>query len=199
MSGPPSESRTLPPAWATTCRIGAARDRGERAAAFAALAQEAAEAGAAAHLLDRLLARGANGERFALEVASRLPPPLPAGHLPALVDLVESPRFPTRLRVPVAAQVIRSLPGDSPYVERVVETLRRRVAPARGASPGCGGWPPWSRRRPPCRGPWPSWIPARRPRARGAGPGSTTPSWSSIYGSGTGCSWRAAGSASRGT
>jgi hypothetical protein len=131
MPGPSSESRTLPGLGDHLRRIAAARDRGERAAALAALAQEAADFGAAGHLLDRLLTRGAPGERLALEVASRLPPPLPAEYLPALVDLVESPRFPTRLRVPVAAQVIRSVPGSSRYVERVVESLRRRVAPAR--------------------------------------------------------------------
>src|SRR3954462_1627596 len=125
MPGPSSESRTLPSLGDHLRRIGAARDRGERAAAVAALAQEAADFGSTGYLLDRLLTRGSPGERLALEVASRLPPPLPAEHLPALVDLVESAGLPPRLRVPVAAQVIRSVPGSSPYVERVVEALRR--------------------------------------------------------------------------
>src|SRR5947199_3992888 len=99
MPGPPSDSRTLPGLGDHLRRIGTARDRGERAAAFAALAQEAADVGAAAHLLDRLLSRGANGERFALEVASRLPPPLPVEHIRSLAELVENPRLPTRLRL----------------------------------------------------------------------------------------------------
>src|SRR5204862_479084 len=84
--------------------------------------------GAAGYLLDRLLARGRNGQRFALEVAARLPTPLPAAHLYALIDLVESPRFPTRLRIPAAAQVIRSVPVGSPVVERLVDALRRLAA-----------------------------------------------------------------------
>jgi hypothetical protein len=131
MPGPSSESRTLPGLGDHLRRIGAARDRGERAAAFAALAQEAADAGAAGYLLDRFLSRGPNGERFALEVASRLPPPLPAEHIPTIVNLVENPRFPTRLRVPVAAQVMRSVPGSSQFVERMIDSLRRKVAPGR--------------------------------------------------------------------
>src|SRR5947209_8974200 len=131
MAVPPSHLRTLPALGDHLRRIGAARDRGERAAAFAALAQEAAAAGAAAFLIDRLLARGPNGERFALEVASRLTPPLPAIHLPILVELVESRKFPTRLRIPVAAQIIRSVPGSSQFVERVINALRERVSPGR--------------------------------------------------------------------
>ena len=131
MPGPPSESRTLPGLGDHLRRIGAARDRGERAAAFAALAQDAQDAGAASYLLHRLLSRGPGGERFALEVAARLAAPLPAEHVRTLVELVENRRFPTRLRIPVAAQVIRSVPGDSPFVARVVDALRRKVSPAK--------------------------------------------------------------------
>lgn len=134
MPGPSSQSRTLPGLGDHLRRIEAARDSGERAAAFAALAQDADQAGAAAYLLDRLLSRGPNGERFALEVASRLPPPLPVVHIPALVELVENSRFPTRLRVPVAAQVMRSVPGSSQFVERMIDALRRKIPPAKALS-----------------------------------------------------------------
>lgn len=131
MLGPPSDSRALPALGDHLRRIGAARDRGERAAAFTLLADEADRHGAAGYLLDRLLARGRNGQRFALEIASRLPTPLPAGHLHTLLDLVEGPRFPTRLRVPVMAKIIRSVPVGSPVVGRLVEALRRNVSPGR--------------------------------------------------------------------
>ncbi len=131
MPGPSSESRTLSGLGDHLRRIGAARDRGERAASFAALADEAHQSGAAAYLIDRLLHRGSNGVRFSLEVASRLPPPLPAEHIPTLVDLVENPRFPTRLRIAVAAQVMRSIPGSSLFVERMIDALRRNVSPRR--------------------------------------------------------------------
>jgi hypothetical protein len=131
MPGPPPQSDTLPGLGDHLRRIGAARDRGERAAAFAALAEEAQQAGAAADLINRLLDRGSNGVRFALEVAARLPAPLPAEHIPTLVDLVENPRFPTRLRITVAAQVMRSVPGSSLFVERMIDALRRKVSPRR--------------------------------------------------------------------
>ena len=198
MPGPPSESRTLP-GLGDHLRPDRGGPRPGRAGRRLRRPRRGGHRSArAGYLLDRLLTRGANGERLALEVASRLTPPLPAEHLPTLVDLVENPRFPTRLRVPVAAQVIRSVPGSSQFVERVVEALRRRVARPRRLA-GCGGWPRWSHRRPPCRGPWPSWTPAPAPRARGAGPGSIPTTWSSTCGSGTGCCSRTAGSASRGT
>jgi hypothetical protein len=131
MPAPTSDSRSLPGLGDHLRRIGAARDRGERAAAFSALAADAAEAGAAGQLLDRLLARGPTGERFALEVASRLPTPLPVTHIRALVEFVESRQLPTRLRIPVAAQVIRSVPGSSQFIDRVVDALRRNVSPPR--------------------------------------------------------------------
>src|SRR5262245_49752395 len=131
MAGPPSDSRTLPDLGVHLRRIGSARDRGERAAAFAHLADEADRHGAAGYLLDRLLSRGRNGQRFALEVAARLPTPLPAEHLYALIDLVESPRFPTRLRIPAAAQVIRSVPVRSAVAEPLGDALRRNVSPGR--------------------------------------------------------------------
>src|SRR3954468_7858066 len=110
MRGLPSDRRTLPELGDHLRRIGAARDRGERAAALTTLADEADRHGAARYLLDRLLARGRIGQRFALEVASRLPTPLPTEHIHNLIALVENPRLPTRLRVPVAAQLIRSVP-----------------------------------------------------------------------------------------
>lgn len=131
MPGPLSEFGTLSGLGDHLRRIGAARDQGERSAGFAALAEEAHQAGAAVELIYRLLHRGSNGVRFALEVAARLPPPLPAEHIPTLVDLVENPRFPTRLRIAVAAQVIRSVPGSSLFVERMIDALRRKVAPGR--------------------------------------------------------------------
>jgi hypothetical protein len=131
MTGRPADRRTLPDLGDHLRRIGSARDRGERAAAFTQLADEADRHGAAGYLLDRLLSRGRNGQRFALEVAARLPTPLPSEHLYDLIDLVESPRTPTRLRVPAAAQIIRSVPIGSPVVERLVDALRRNVSPSR--------------------------------------------------------------------
>lgn len=128
MDAPSSDSRTVPGLADHLRRIGSAADRTERAAAIGALAQETDQAGAAGGLLDRLLSRGAAGERLALEIAVRLSPPLPAEHLPALADLVEDTRRPTRLRILAAAQVIRSVPADSPLIERVVDGLRRRVS-----------------------------------------------------------------------
>jgi hypothetical protein len=112
-------------------RIGSARDRGERAGAIAALAQEADRTNAARYLLERLLDRGANGQRLALEVANRLVPPLPREHIAALAELVESHRYPTRGRVALAAQLIRSLPAQSKFIERIVDALLHEVTPSR--------------------------------------------------------------------
>src|SRR5262245_1819755 len=133
MAGPPISS-ALPGLREHLRRIGAARDKAGRAAAFDDLAREAERAGDAASLVHHFLARDATGQRFALEVASRLSPPLPANLIGPLVALVEQARFPTRLRIGVAAAVIRSVPAESPLVERLVEALRRRVSPARAAN-----------------------------------------------------------------
>jgi hypothetical protein len=131
MAGSAADLPALPGLGDYMRRIGSARDRGERAAAFAALAHEADRTDNASYLLDRLLSRGANGQRLALEVAARLTPPLPPEHVSALADLVENPRFPTKVRVPLAAQIMRSVPTYSKINERVVDALRRHVAPNR--------------------------------------------------------------------
>ena len=118
MTGPFPNSLVFPSLGDHLRRIGTARDKASRGEAFEALAREAEEAGAATALLTRLLARDANGQRFALEVAARLTPPLPGALIPELVVLLERVRFPTRLRVAVAAQVIRSVGYSSPLVDR---------------------------------------------------------------------------------
>lgn len=134
MPPPRHDSRTLPGLADHLGRIGAAAGKEQRAAAFTALAADADRLGAAGYLLSRLLARGANGQRFALEVASVLTPPLPAEFIPALVDLLEQPDVPTRLRVGVTAQVIRSLPADHPEVGRAIDTFRKKASPRRALS-----------------------------------------------------------------
>lgn len=133
MSGLRPSSATLPGLGAHLQSIAASRNRASRTSAFAALASEAEQAGAVEHLLLRLLSRGANGQRFALEVVAQLAAALPATLIPPLVDLLEASRFPSRLRVAVAAHVLRSLPDDSPLVERVIEALSRKVSPTRAA------------------------------------------------------------------
>lgn len=131
MAGPRTDSRTLPGLNDHLRRIGLARDRDERAAAFAALAADADRARAAGYLLGKLLSRGSNGQRFALEVAALLAPPLPEELLPHLTDLLEVPGYPTRLRITVAARVINSVPASAPEVGRVIEALRKKVSPGR--------------------------------------------------------------------
>src|SRR5689334_11485605 len=133
MAGPPI-SPALPGLREHLRRIGAARDKHGRSAAFDELARAAERTGAAGALIHRFLARDANGQRFGLEVASRLTPPLPADLIGPLAALVEQPRFPTRLRIGVSALVLRSVPPESPLVERLVEALRRRVSPPRAAN-----------------------------------------------------------------
>src|SRR4051812_30702609 len=133
MAGPPM-SPAPPGLREHLRRIGSARDKPSRSAAFDALAREADRTGTAAGLVHRFLARDTNGQRFALEVACRLSPPLPADLVLPLVALVEQPRFPTRLRIGVSAVIIRSAPADPPRVERLVEAWRRRVSPPRAAN-----------------------------------------------------------------
>src|SRR4051812_41602963 len=133
MAGPPM-SPAPPGLREHLRRIGSARDKPSRSAAFDALAREADRTGTAAGLVHRFLARDANGQRFALEVAGRLPPPPRAAPARPLGALVEQPRSPTRLRIGVSAVITRSVPADSPLVGRLVEALRRRVSPPRAAN-----------------------------------------------------------------
>jgi hypothetical protein len=129
-----SESRVLPGLGEYLNRIAAARDKEARNAAFAELAAAAENAGAVQYLLGRLLTRDANGQRFALEIAAMVRPPLPTALIPHLVDLIEQVRLPTRLRIAVGAQIIRSVFTDSPEVGRVVESIRKRVSRARAVN-----------------------------------------------------------------
>ena len=112
-------------------RIGGARDKEARSAAFAELAHEAETAGAVANLLGRLLTRDTNSQRFGLEVAARLTPPLPGEYIPLLIELLESAQFPTQLRLAVAANIIHCLPADSPDVAHILATLQKDVSPVR--------------------------------------------------------------------
>src|SRR5688572_30540773 len=130
MAGPPI-SPALPSLGEHLRRIGAARDKAARSAAFDDLAGEAERAGTAADLIHRLLARDANGQRLALEVAARIAPPLSPDLVPPLVALVERSRFPTRLRIAVSARLIRSVPSHTGLAEHLIEALRRRVSPPR--------------------------------------------------------------------
>jgi hypothetical protein len=134
MTGPYPNSPVLPSLADHLYRVGAARDKASRGAAFEALARAAEEAGAAPSLLVRLLERDANGHRFALEIAARLTPPLPGELIPELVALVEQSRFPTRLRVAVAAAIIRSLGTRSQLVDRIIDAFQRPVSPVRAAN-----------------------------------------------------------------
>jgi uncharacterized C2H2 Zn-finger protein len=115
-------------------RIVEAKDANSRRAAFAILAVATDRAGAAEYLLKRLLRRGPNGQRFAMEVASLLTPPLPVNLLFDLADLVEIPKLITRLRLGVAAQIIRSVPENSPLIEHIIEAFRKKVSPGRAAN-----------------------------------------------------------------
>jgi hypothetical protein len=126
-----STSRVLPGLGEHLHRIAESRDREARSAAFADLAAAAENANAVEYLLGRLLTRDANSQRFALEVAALIKPPLPIALIPHFVDLIEQSRFPTRLRIGVGAQIIRSVFSDSPEVGRVIEAVRRRVSPRR--------------------------------------------------------------------
>jgi hypothetical protein len=134
MTGPRPTRASLPGLGDHLRRIAGTRDRAGRAAAFADLANEAERAGAVESLLLRLLARGANGQRFALEVAALLALPLPEGVIFPLVDLVEQSRFPTKLRINVAAKVLQSVAADSPIAARIVEIFRRKVSPGRAVN-----------------------------------------------------------------
>jgi hypothetical protein len=133
MAGPPT-SPAPPGLGEHLRRIGAARDKAARAAAFDDLAREAERTGTAADLVRRLLHRDTNGQRLALEVAARLGPPLPAELISPLVALVERTRFPTRLRITVAGRLIRSVPADSGLAEHLIEVLQRRVSPPRAVN-----------------------------------------------------------------
>jgi hypothetical protein len=115
-------------------RIGTAAGRADRAAAFDDLARAAEATGAVVPLVQKLLAGDANGLRFALEVAARLTPPLPPEVIGPLAALVERSRFPTRLRVEVAATLIRSVHFQSPLVPRLIDALRKRVGNARAGN-----------------------------------------------------------------
>src|SRR5262249_28797654 len=114
--------------------IGAARDKEARAAAFEALARRAEEAGASVPLVLRLISGDTNSMRFALEVAARLAAPLPGELLPPILDLLERPRLPSRLRIAATAQVIRSVPAGSPVVPRLLDALGRKVSPSRAVN-----------------------------------------------------------------
>jgi hypothetical protein len=133
MPSPHSISGVLPSLGEHVRRIAGARHKEERTAAFAELATAAEETGATTYLLYRFLNRDANGQRFALEIAACLTPPLPATFVSGFVDLIERSRFPTRLRLAVAAQIIRSIPANSPIVSRLIEAFRRKVSPRRVA------------------------------------------------------------------
>src|SRR5262245_52432949 len=133
MTGPYPNSPVLPSLADHLQRVGMARDRASRRAAFEALARAAAEAGRAPSLLLHLLERDANGQRFALEIAARLIPPLPGEVIPELVALIEQSRFPTRLRIAVAAAIIRSV-GRSQLVDRIIDIFQRQVSPVRAAN-----------------------------------------------------------------
>jgi hypothetical protein len=115
-------------------RIGTARDKLARRAAFDALAAAAENAGTAHALVHRFLSEDANGQRFALEIAVRLGPPLPDDLIRRLVPLLQHGRFPTRLRIGVSAIIIRSIPTDSPLVDRLIEALLDEVSPPRAAN-----------------------------------------------------------------
>lgn len=134
MAGPRASSAVLPGLAEYVRQIAVARDKSARSTAFAALAAAAERFGATEYLLNRFLSRDANGRRFALEVASHLMSPLPPRFVDEFVDLVEQPRFPTRLRLAVATQILRSISDRSPLVMRIIEGLRRKVSPRRAAS-----------------------------------------------------------------
>lgn len=134
MSSPRTTSRTLPGLGDHLQRIGEARTPKARGVAFTELARDAERSGAVEYLLSRLLARGSNGQRFALEVAALFSPPLPASQIPVLVDLIDNERFPSRLRVSASANLLKSVPTASPIVRHIIEALRQRVSPGRATS-----------------------------------------------------------------
>jgi len=134
MSSPRTTSRTLPGLGEHLQRIGEARTPQARLAAFTELARDSERSDAVEYLLIRLLARGSNGQRFALEVAALFSPPLPANQISVLADLIENERFPGRLRVAVSGNLLNSVPNNSLIVERIIDALRQKVSPGRAAS-----------------------------------------------------------------
>ena len=112
-------------------RISQARTSRDRAIAFEELAASLAENGQGETFLSRVLARSdSNARRFALEIASRLQP-LPLLLLPSLVGLLRKRKYPSRLRVRVAANILRQVPASSPTVAQVLNALERNSAGGR--------------------------------------------------------------------
>ena len=104
-----------------------------RAGAFRDLAARLNETGQGEAFLSRVLARSdANARRFALEVAARLKP-LPSLLAPSLVSLLGKSKYPSRLRVAVAANVINHVPADSPLIPQIIAGLERKAPSTRAA------------------------------------------------------------------
>jgi hypothetical protein len=112
-------------------KIAEARGRERRARAIDELADSVGATGAAVPFLTRLAAADRHGRRLALEIALRLPLPLPAAVCRLLPQLLASPRFPAPLRINVAVQALRSVGPDDPLVADVLDGLVGGMNPFR--------------------------------------------------------------------
>jgi hypothetical protein len=107
-------------------RLGRARDRAERKAAFDNLAQAVANADAVLLVLTRFLAGDTNAQRIALEIAARLPVP-DEQTVERLIPLLELRRFPVSLRLRVAARLLRALPPYSVLSNQILQAVIIRL------------------------------------------------------------------------
>jgi hypothetical protein len=114
-------------------KIAQARGRERRARAIDDLAESVKSANAAEPFLTRLTETDRHGQRLALEIALRLPLPLPESVCRLIQPALGSARFPVPLRLNVAAQVLRSLPADSPLVGDLLKAVTKGLAPPRAA------------------------------------------------------------------
>lgn len=115
-------------------RIGEAKGRTAQSAAFDAMTKDVATLTDPASVLVRFLSGDTNSRRFALELSARWEPPIPPSVQPLLIEQLGKNRFSSRLRLQVAAKIIRSIPADSLYIPRIVQAFERKVAPSHAAA-----------------------------------------------------------------
>ncbi|WP_238537547.1 hypothetical protein [Zavarzinella formosa] len=114
-------------------KISLARTSEARSAAFRELAATLNDFGQGDIFLTRVLARSdTNARRFALELAARLKP-LSRSLIPNLISLLGKSKYPSRLRISAAANIILHIPADSPLIPSILAALERKVAPVRAA------------------------------------------------------------------
>ena len=111
-------------------RVGQARTRAERARVFEELARELERTDGAFTFVGRLLAGDGNAQRFALEIVSRLEQ-LPEELEQIATQWVGQSRFSSRLRISVAAALIRQQPTNQAKIRELIAALERKASPTR--------------------------------------------------------------------